>query len=216
MIDPIEGLTWPPEDPTRQRDQARKQRRRLPPDQAVFTSGSLLNPNPAASSNTRLRQRGPLPRRSPVSPYHDDYAEQADHANDDDEQDDDPDDRPLGTLLARAASLGARRGAAALQLSHEDGEPEPGIRVRRGSEGYEVRPLAQATGWDREASGGEEESCGEEEEEEGWGGGVRGVREGLVDEDGDVVREGPRYRVYEPEGEGSESEGWSGSEESWE
>jgi hypothetical protein len=201
-------LTWPPEDPTRQRDTSRKQRARQAAsrDEAVFTSGSLLNPIKAQAGGA-LRQRGPQPRPSTVSPYHDDY----DEASGPEQQDDD--DRPLGTLpLARTSSLGARRGAGALQLSHDDGEPQPGIRVRRGSEGYEVRPLAQPTGWDMDEMEGEEDVYGDEGV---WTGGVTSVREGLVDQDGDPIREGPRYNVYEPE-EGSEDEGWSGSEESWE
>ena len=203
-------MTWPPEDPARQRDSARRQRHRVPPpDEAVFTSGSLLNPTSPASLHT-LRHRGPQPYRARVSPYHDDYDDHEQVKDNDDDDDDDDDDRPLGALVSRVGSLSARRGAEALQLSHEDGEPEPGIRVRRGSEGYEVRPLAQPTGWDRQASDDEGDW---EVEDEGWVGGVTSVREGLVDQDGDEVREGPRYNVYDPE-EGSED--WSGSEESWE
>lgn len=186
-----DAYTWPPEDPFRQRQKANSTLRRLPePEHAVFTSGSLL----AAAGSVRHR----LPQRAAVPPYHDDF----DARQPSGEVSEDDDNVPLGKL-ARGGSLDLRRRVQPLQLS-DDEDPQPAVRLRRGSEGYEVRPVQ--AGWAQTAS------LADDEDTDGWvGGGF--TREGLVDSDGDRIRSGPRYNQYEPE---VDSEEWSGSEESWE
>lgn len=114
------------------------------------------------------------------------------------EEDEDDDERPLGSLLARQRSL--RRS----DRDDDDADaPPPAVRVRRGSEGYEVRPKVRAppSTWAHELSDSEEEDG-----EVGW----------ELDEQGDRRRTGARYNYYEPEAESSEELGSSDSDGSWE
>lgn len=73
-------------------------------------------------------------------------------------------------------------------------EPPPAVRLRRGSEGFEVRPVVV------------EPPSGESEWEEGY------VSEGELDEDGDRRPSGPRYRVYEREPASASSDEFDSSE----
>jgi hypothetical protein len=70
------------------------------------------------------------------------------------------------------------------------------VRVRRGSEGFEVRPIMR----------GVPTPDSQSDEDGSWEEGR--ISEGELDGDGDRMRRGPRYRVYDPgEDDASESSG---------
>lgn len=199
--------TWPPRDEFSQRRGERNERPRprVDTDHSPFTYGTGLNPSLTSSnpSNTRKRPTASTstslarPKRHNVSPYHDNF--ESDSANEDEAQDigHEEDVVPFGRIAARRAQS---RALPILPKLAEVGEPRPVVRVRQGSEGYEVRPvLAQANhdlgsseeddpddsdGWDRV-----------EESEEGSDAEVE------FDADGNKVQAKglQRYKVYEPE-----------------
>ncbi|KAH9947138.1 zf-DHHC-domain-containing protein [Amylocystis lapponica] len=117
---------WPPEDPTKPYMYPApdpNQEFTLPPSPWTYENGTL-NPN-LAPSNARLRSNASQRRKpnsgGPISalpPYHPDYDPQADTYS-------------LSPPSSRAAS-----SADSEEFGHEDDVPH----VRRGSEGYEVRP----------------------------------------------------------------------------
>jgi len=117
--------TWPPEDPTAIDDSNRKDEFTLPSTPWTYSNGSL-NPN-LQPSNTYMRsvtavkrRKSGKRRRDPVPPYHPDYwspKEDGDVSVSSHECSDD------------SNGYGSEKGT--------DGN----ARVRRGSEGYEVRPV---------------------------------------------------------------------------
>lgn len=117
-------------------------------------------------------------------------------AGDDDEYDEvEEDDLPLGTIASRRlrkANLPRRLGPLHPLPSTINEANNSAVRIRRGSEGFEVRPLGLGKDLDPNL---------EEDIDSGSGSGS----EGEVDEDGDRIRKGPRYVRYVPE-KGSEEE----------
>ncbi|GAA5899320.1 hypothetical protein JCM8208_001615 [Rhodotorula glutinis] len=131
----------------------------------------------------------------------------------------DEDDVPLGALASQRLRLGlAAAGAAASaedlaldeQDEDEDLDPERAVRIRRGSEGFEVRPRVVAHGED-DGDGWEhvprqvERYRAEQEERQREDERGEASSEFEVDEEGDRRRVGPRYRYYVRE-EDSESD----------
>ncbi|GAA6019421.1 hypothetical protein JCM10207_001380 [Rhodosporidiobolus poonsookiae] len=216
---------------------------------------SLHGPSPARSSalqavEQHMRQRRRRPAAQARPPWM-----AGDEADDDPSADDEPrlpapgeddDDVPLGTLAARQQrvclggapgaveedELNDRLGPAELEQAvddldegDEDLDPDRSVRIRRGSEGYEIRPrmgwgaagpaypgegvhgaeadeasASDDDSWERlERQPGYVEDAGreaeEEEEESEW----------EVDDEGDRRRVGARYRYYVRE-EDSESD----------
>ncbi|GAA5836028.1 hypothetical protein JCM9279_002167 [Rhodotorula babjevae] len=129
----------------------------------------------------------------------------------------DEDDVPLGALASQRLRGGlAATGAAAsaedlvcdAEDEDEDLDPERAVRIRRGSEGFEVRPRVVAhseddgDGWEhvpRQVERYRAEQVEREQERAGES------SEWEVDEEGDRRRVGPRYRYYVRE-EDSESD----------
>lgn len=135
-----------------------------------------------------MRQRF-IPRTN-VSPFHPDYEPDGNSSDLDEtilclpvkprnfdqstEEDEDDDDVPLGIAMRRARAKG---NADLLLPQIEAQDPLPVVRLRHGSEGYEVRPIAVEQRSDSDHS---------------W--------DQFEDEDGDPVRRGDvgdRYRRYE-------------------
>lgn len=186
--DPQAQYDWPPRDPyaaterAMARDARERSRARLVAAQAE---------SPFAEEGVRRRK----PKRAAVSPYRDDYEPPADGEGEESgettsgESDADEEDIPLSLL--------ARHG-------RRSDSPPAAVRVRRGSEGYEVRPVAFGLGG---AAGVGARGASEEWEE--WEDGGR-VSEGELDEQGDRMRRGGKYKVYEREsssGSDRDSEG---------
>lgn len=160
-----------------------------------FTYGDSLNPELHPSSST-LRHR--IPQKFAKAPYEmnnqsgsdDERGTQDVHlpppafiTSDNEEEDDD--DLPLGLAIRRAQAKG-NPGASIPHLESID--PPPTIRLRRGSEGYEIRPLIVPSPIDHTGEDSEEEGRFEQEEQEFE-----------RDENGDAVRRGDpgrRYRFY--------------------
>lgn len=144
----------------------------------------------------------------------------------------DDDDVPLSSLASQRLRVGlasAGAGASADELAldeadeaaDEDLDPDRAVRIRRGSEGFEVRPRVGAPvfggarrsagsgrggdeSWEHvprglgKAGGGEQ--CEEGQEQDGGA-----ESEWEIDDEGDRRRVGPRYRYYVRE-EDSESD----------
>lgn len=174
-------------------------------DHSPFTYGTGLNPSLASPNSSTIRHRPAAststslarPKRHKTSPYHDNF--ESDSGNEEKARDigDEEDTLPLGRIAARRAQS---RVLPTLPKLAEVGEPRPVVRVRRGSEGYEVRPVSShgkdeigsseeddpddSDGWDRV-----------EESEEG------SDVEGEFDAEGNKVQAkgSQRYKVYEPE-----------------
>ncbi|GAA5869031.1 hypothetical protein JCM3774_002454 [Rhodotorula dairenensis] len=164
---PSHQLDWPPRDefaPAR-----RKQARRPPPAEQAFTYGSGLNPallgSHAQGANVaqvvrglRHRSQGPAALSSDRSAGEDHPASDSGSSYDStttpgsSEAGVEDDDVPLGQLAARRTRQAAARvGMGACtedvvlneELDGEDDEdlaPGRSVRIRRGSEGYEIRP----------------------------------------------------------------------------
>lgn len=189
---------WPPKDEfseqrkrlgldDSQSSQSRRRRREVNLTKSPFTYGTGLNPDliPSSSSTTagevRNRKR---PKRSKLIPYQQDQQDQVFSSSEEEEEEEDS--IPLSTLASRRnPSL-----STSLNINLNQLEPRTNIRIRRGSEGFEVKPIIinhlrnheQEGEWDSE----------EEEEEEG---------SEEFDQDGDRLRSQNlgRYKVYEPE-----------------
>lgn len=221
--EPKDQLAWPPRDtmPSSQQPRRRKARRPPPPDQA-FTYGSGLNPDlvPGGAGSARLR---PTARRR--APYQDDEghssrASESSASNERDDEDDE-DDIPLHVLAARrtrealaAAGASADAGdveadeAAEEEQGEEDLDPRRAVRIRRGSEGFEIRPRwATAAHAEEDAEVEPRRSSASEGGSESWEhvGGAEEDTEWEIDDEGDRRRVGPRYRYYVRE-EDSESD----------
>ncbi|KAK4704118.1 hypothetical protein P7C70_g2090, partial [Phenoliferia sp. Uapishka_3] len=206
-INPNTQYDWPPRDEFDQREREADRRDRATARSQLatktpFTYGTGLNPDLLPSSSTALRQRHRGPKKANVSPYHDDF-EPASNTSDEDnlveaetefveeEEGDEEDEVPLGKIAARRALTHGRDVPRLDRLPPTD--PPPAVRLRRGSEGLEIRPVIARLGesdqeWDRMDS------------------------ESELDEDGDRRRVGERYRYYERE-RGSGESGESGSED---
>ncbi|BGP14561.1 Palmitoyltransferase [Rhodosporidiobolus nylandii] len=238
-------LLWPP------RDEHVRPRRRPPPPDTAFTYGSGLKPSllssfPSSSlplpSDPDLLQRRSRPKAAKRAPWmsgsEDEAASGAAGAVDEESDD----DVPLGSLSARQplvcpggahgaveedeaderASFAVPQPAGERDTEEEDLDPDRGVRIRRGSEGYEIRPRMPWAGAAppaqpvrpyrplRPEEHGEVQE--QSEDDESWGGvdsvgeeGEEGESEWEVDEDGDRRRVGQRYRYYVRE-EDSESD----------
>jgi palmitoyltransferase ZDHHC6 len=109
----VDDAQWPPTDPTAYNNHTFS----LPSDPWTYENGSL-NPDLQPSNSSRLRERSSTSRRagatSSVPPYHPDFDEQS-----------------------------ADEGQFPDSESQDDywNGPTPSRLVRRGSEGYEVRPI---------------------------------------------------------------------------
>lgn len=139
----------------------------------------------ASSSSTELRHRS-RPIKANKSPWHDDYRppgeEGSGSSSSSEESDADEEDIPLGELARLRA------------------DPSPAVRVRRGSEGYEVRPIGLGRPF---------EAVEEEYSDHSWEEGR--ISEGELDGEGDRMRRGPRYKRYErAESSGSDGEAGDG------
>ncbi|GAA5881369.1 hypothetical protein JCM16303_000150 [Sporobolomyces ruberrimus] len=145
------------------------------------------------------------------------------------EEEDEEDDIPLGSLAARrtrtASSTVRTPGQGAgeeeefTDEDEDDLDPDRVVRIRRGSEGYEIRPRffqppPQPPAFDRPyvRRNWEEEGDSEWEQLEGAGHEEEGdpyaeemVSEGELDDEGNRVRRGARYKYYVRE-EDSESD----------
>ncbi|GAA5841627.1 hypothetical protein JCM5353_002753 [Sporobolomyces roseus] len=219
-LEPREQLFWPPRD---EFVKPRPRRKASRPIGSPFTYGTGLNPaltgqTIESPSTTNLRKRTTRTRErsgsasssrstsSSPSILLSDYDQRK-------EEEDDEDDVPLGTLAARRRrdSRGTdEEEEASEEMSEEDEDLDPNrsVRIRRGSEGYEIRP--------RFVVPPPQSSFGSEEEEwdqiEGEGEGDEGdpyaeemVSEGELDQDGNRTRQGQRYKYYVRE-EDSESD----------
>ncbi|KAM0755032.1 zf-DHHC-domain-containing protein [Meredithblackwellia eburnea MCA 4105] len=197
-VNPQAQYDWPPRDEFEEREREAAKRDRaaarahLASQNAFTYGGDDLNPNANETFQQHLRNR--RPQKANVSPFHPDFQPPSGS----EEDDDDDDDVPLGRL---ASTFRRYQLSGSLDQDSEDtgiGEAAPAVRVRRGSEGYEVRPKNIAeqlseVDWDRY----EDEY----------------VSDYSVDEDGDRRRRGPRYNYYvrEPASEEDSSEGESES-----
>lgn len=144
-------------------------------------------------------------------------------------EEEDEDDVPLGALASQRLRVGlAAAGAAASaddvaldehdeyedmstgEDEDEDVDPERAVRIRRGSEGFEVRPRVVAhseddgDGWEHVPRQVERYRAEQDEQELERDRGNESS-EWEVDEEGDRRRVGPRYRYYVRE-EDSESD----------
>ncbi|GAA5967190.1 hypothetical protein JCM11641_000472 [Rhodosporidiobolus odoratus] len=205
------------------------------------------------SSQPQVRQRRPRPKPAARAPWMSGSDSDHDHTAGDETQgsrvssapseEEDEDDVPLGTLAARQqrVCLGGTPGVAeedeldgrspqslyrsrAERAAEEDLDPDRSVRIRRGSEGYEIRPRMPWTGGQPPArrARGEAEDASDDgsweriglvaalpraDEGGGHGGGDAEAEETEWewDEDGDRRRAGARYKYYVRE-EDSESD----------
>ncbi|GAA5884559.1 hypothetical protein JCM6882_005299 [Rhodosporidiobolus microsporus] len=230
--DKKDQLSWPPRD-----EHVPLRRRPAPPSpESAFTYGTGLNPSlhPApprtagdGDESSALRQRRRRPKAAARAPWMS-GGEDSSAGEEAEEHDEDEDDVPLGTLAERQqrVCIGGTPGAVEEdeeepeEEGDEDLDPDRSVRIRRGSEGYEIRPrmsFAPAPpqpprtslgspstvsdgSWELAGGAsarfeGDEEEDGEEEELSEW----------EVDEEGDRRRAGARYKYYVRE-EDSESD----------
>ncbi|GAA6009425.1 hypothetical protein JCM11491_003552 [Sporobolomyces phaffii] len=171
---------------------------------------------PALSRTTSTSSDGSTSSSSPsivLSDYDDDPQPIARVDQDDEGLDDrDPDDVPLGTLAARRrhdVSTVAEGGETESETDEEDLDPHRAVRIRRGSEGYEIRPRffeASPPPPPPMRPGGDESS---NEDDDEWerieGDPYERASEGELDDEGNRVRSGARYKYYVRE-EDSESD----------
>ncbi|KAL8286497.1 hypothetical protein RQP46_004514 [Phenoliferia psychrophenolica] len=212
-LDPDSQYSWPPRDEFDQREREADRRDRAAARSQLasaepFTYGAGLNPNLLPSSSS-IRQRNRQPRRSNVSPYHDDFVAPPSDSSDEDnivdsaalavfEGEDEDDEIPLGKIAARRVRTLGRDLPRLERLP--PGEPPPAIRLRRGSEGFEVRPtIARPEQSDQEWDRLEDAYASEDYH---------------TDEDGDRVRTGPKYDYYERELSSGSSSSDSGDSDS--
>ncbi|GAA5829376.1 hypothetical protein JCM11251_005026 [Rhodosporidiobolus azoricus] len=234
--DKKDQLSWPPRDehvPLRRRPQP-------PPPGSAFTYGTGLNPSllPSSGPSSSATPAGPLkqrrrPKRAMRAPWMSGGETEADEDESEaGEGEEDEDDVPLGTLAARQQRVCIGGSAGAVEEDEEDDrvfveeddrgeevdedlDPDRSVRIRRGSEGYEIRPRmpfppplpsqrpphgSRTTPSDGswELAGGAMEGKGEEQEDEE-------LSEWEVDDEGDRRRVGARYKFYVRE-EDSESD----------
>lgn len=194
--DPSAQYDWPPRDPYSSQERAlsraarQRARARLAASEP-FTAGggTLLNPSSPslAQEDSTLRQRRSRPKRTNVSPYHDAFEPAAE---------DDGQGEGAGAYSEESMSSPSSRSGSG--ESDEDDEDVPlgqlvvrgvGVRVRRGSEGYEVRPMG-VTPAAVDVAEEEEEGYSDHSWEEGR------ISEGELDEQGDRRRVGARYKRY--------------------
>lgn len=190
--DAKDQLAWPPRDEFQ--SYSRKRARPLPPPEEAFTYGNDLNPallhhreagvtqigqagleeaEDAVDSGLRRRQVLAGAARRPPYQEQDDESEGSSSYDETTSEEDEEDDVPLGTLAARRARAAAASGggvaaeeeAAADEEEEEDLDPERVVRIRRGSEGYEIRPrLADPSFQDRTPASRDDTST----DDEGW------------------------------------------------
>lgn len=138
-----------------------------------------------------------------MSPYHPDYQRARFEVEADEDVDAqhsagsnaEDEDLPLSALAdRRAASKHGHGGEPTAPLDLSAIEPPPAARVRRGSEGYEVRPMGYVV----------DPPDTDQQADASWEDGYLGSD---VDDEGNRSRHGPRYNIYEPASE-------SGSEDS--
>ncbi|KAK4051867.1 Palmitoyltransferase [Microbotryomycetes sp. JL201] len=127
-VDPLAQYDWPPPD-----QRHRPLEKRELEESKPFTYGSDLNPELLSATGSRetggeLRSRR-RPRPANVAPFHPDFDSEYDRVWGSDVIDDD--DVPLESLrqLYSLQSEGNSKASC-----------RPGVRVRRGSEGYEIKP----------------------------------------------------------------------------
>jgi len=220
FAEPREQLFWPPRD---EFVKARPRRKPARPTGSPFTYGSGLNPSLTGQSTepsplTNLRRRAASKRdragsdASSRSTSSSPSILLSDYEDRQGEEEDDEDDVPLGTLAARRRRESRvtddddEKGSEEESEEDEDLDPNRSVRIRRGSEGYEIRPRFvvppprpiefKEEQWDRVE--GEEGDEGDPYAEEM-------VSEGELDEDGNRTRRGQRYKYYVRE-EDSESD----------
>lgn len=208
--DPSSQYDWPPRDPYSSQERAiardareRARARLAATSSSPFTEGTLLHPSSSSTTaepSSTLRHR--IPKRANVSPYHQDYeapgsscSSSSSAGGSSSGSDLDDEDIPLSDL----ARYG--RGGGGPLAPPPTAAPPPAVRIRRGSEGYEVRPLGFGRGRSLSVSSLVEGDDGFSDHswEEGR------ISEGELDEEGDRRRVGPRYKRYVAEVE-SESE----------
>ncbi|GAA5938503.1 DHHC family palmitoyltransferase [Sporobolomyces koalae] len=221
-IDPHEQLLWPP------RDEFVKPRQKRPtkPTGSPFTYGTGLNPlltGEPRSAQTELRQRIQSTERPPSSNSSATSSSRSSSPSVElsDFEDRDEDDVPLGSLMKRRRRNQTESGTTHLDgdgdgdgdgdevsEDEEDIDPERAVRIRRGSEGYEIKPRfyqpqpAPSRIDDREEDW---EALEREEELEGDPYAEEMVSEGELDQEGNRIRRGQRYKYYVRE-EDSESD----------
>ncbi|GAA5923042.1 hypothetical protein JCM1841_000291 [Sporobolomyces salmonicolor] len=221
-VDPREQNLWPPRD---EFAPARRKSRQPRPAGSPFTYGSGLNPDllrstpsatraptdePVTPGVSTLRQRHGYERTSsPSAASSDDEGASSssfpstssspsvmlsDYGQEGD------DDIPLGALAAR------RHAAPPAESDDEDLDPDRAVRIRHGSEGYEIRPrLPYGSAAARVGSLSDDGSWERLERDPPDPYHQEVISEGELDEDGDRRRLGPRYRYYVRE-EDSESD----------
>lgn len=189
-LDAEDQYSWPPRDsfaPSKSYRSISSIRR----DPAFTYSRDGLNPSlmPTSSASTTLRNR--RPHSFNTHPYDPDFSDDSSsseegeppnqwHAKEEANEESD-DDVPLGRIAARRAQ-GNMNVPRLPRLLPTD--PPPAVRVRRGSEGVEIRP--RMTTIQRE-EGSEEENDSE------------------VDDEGNRITRGPRYSYYRREDEDTAS-----------
>ncbi|BGP23487.1 Palmitoyltransferase [Rhodotorula toruloides] len=185
-------LAWPPRDEFQ--PYSRKRARPLPPPEEAFTYGDDLNPallrdgraeellpgqagldeaEDALEGGLRRRQFSTGAARRPPWQDQEDDSDGTSVYDETSSEEDEDDEVPLGTLAARRARTAAASGGgvagedelAADNEEEEDLDPERVVRIRRGSEGYEVRPrLAGPPFHDRLSAS----RCGTTTDDGGW------------------------------------------------
>jgi hypothetical protein len=214
IIDVSHQYLWPPRDEfaDRQRE-ARRTSTRLRQQNAFTYGNNSLNPNllPSSSSLRHRTRGGNQVKLANVSPFHPDYNAESSStssslsSSDDDEaidsslachptqpslysneREDADDNIPLSLSVRRAQTT----GNTALVVPRLRGVVEtiPVVRLRRGSEGFEVRPVL-ITRFDEDDPFEDDEEEDEEEQD-------------MIDDDGDRIRRGDvgdRYRRYIPQ-----------------
>ncbi|KAH9452776.1 hypothetical protein Pst134EB_016729 [Puccinia striiformis f. sp. tritici] len=143
-LDPLEQYLWPPRDLYTRRT---PQMRRKLVEEAFTYGDEILNPDLIASSSSSSRLKVVQRQRMKVSPYHPDYDRHHHQSEDSDSDsgqrangqlvdlsDDDDSDVPLSDLVARRTHNLPEHKSRGMMA---DGRRP---RIRRGSEGIEIKP----------------------------------------------------------------------------
>ncbi|KAK4058384.1 hypothetical protein OIO90_000542 [Microbotryomycetes sp. JL221] len=204
-VDPVAQYDWPPQY-VKQRltSSDRQQRRRELVESSPFTYGDDLNPElllatgrASTVSHVGTRSR---PKASHVAPYHPDYEREESFEKNEFSGDDD--DVPLGRLARAGHRRTINDAESGSENDSDSGKDDttqgcrPSVRIRRGSEGYEIRPSTLRYALDSEPADVPSPSFEDNDANEGWEKGNR--RESLTQ----------RYNVYVPEPESASSDEW--------
>jgi palmitoyltransferase ZDHHC6 len=132
---------WPPKDPSSYADESGPQLL----GESAFTYGTGLNPSLQPSNTAKLRTSTRHENRSSYPPYHPAYNQPPEDSESDHDYNDPPSNfsNSAATFFRDTLSFGGANDAV---NSDEDEYPERtqrSVRVRRGSEGWEVKQMSR-------------------------------------------------------------------------